>query len=134
MEGRADPAIHEALLAQALEHAPFAVSVFDEDGNYVAVNERVCELTGYTREELLTMGPLNVTADDSERARRNFDEALAGRLRGGIARIRKKDGEVIEVAYRIGSTTVGGLPFLIRIYWETAGEEPGPAAPGEQDL
>lgn len=118
MEGRADPVIHETLLAEALDHAPFAVSLFDEDGNYVAVNAKVCELTGYTREELLTMGPLQVAAADNETARKTFDEALAGRLQGGTTKIRRKDGELREISYRIGPTTVGGLPFLIRIYWE----------------
>ena len=120
MEGRADPVIHATLLAEALDRAPFAVSVFDEDGNYIAVNERACELTGYSRAELLTMGPLQVTADDEEFARTNFAKALSGELRGGSARIRRKNGEVIEVDYRVGSTTIGGLPFLVRIYWPTA--------------
>ena len=53
MADRADASIHLTLLTEAIENAPFAVSLFDEDGNYVAVNAKACELTGYTREELI---------------------------------------------------------------------------------
>jgi PAS domain S-box-containing protein len=116
---RSDPQIHLALLVEAIENAPFAISLFDEDGNYVAVNAKVCELTGYTREELLAMGPLQVAASDPEVARETFEQALAGQRTEGTATIRRKDGTLVEVEYRIGPTRAAGLPFLIRVYWES---------------
>lgn len=117
MADRADPSIHLTLLAEAIENAPFAVSLFDEDGNYVAVNAKVCELTGYTREELVQLGPFTVATTDPEAARATFEEALAGDRTGGRTTIRRKDGTLVEVEYRIGPTRVGGLPFLVRVYW-----------------
>ena len=119
MADRADPSIHLTLLAEAIENAPFAVSLFDEDGNYVAVNAKVCELTGYTREELIAMGPFGLAVRGETFARRTFEEALTGERTSGTAKIRRKDGTVIDIAYRIGPTRVGNLPFLVRIYWPT---------------
>jgi PAS domain S-box-containing protein len=115
--GRADPTIHLTLLTEAIENAPFAFSLFDEDGNYVAVNAKVCELTGYTREELIVLGPLSIATTDAESVRATFEEALAGRHQEGTTRIRRKDGQTIEIGYRMGPTSIGGLPFLMRVYW-----------------
>src|SRR6476469_461368 len=111
MADRADQRIHLALLADAIENAPFAVSLFDEDGNYVAVNARACELTGYTREELIAMGPFGLAVRGEGFAKRTFEEALAGERVSGTARIRRKDGTTVDIAYRIGPTRVGKLPF-----------------------
>jgi PAS domain S-box-containing protein len=119
MADRADRSIHLALLAEAIENAPFAVSLFDEHGNYVAVNAKVCELTGYSREELLEIGPFGLAVRGHTFAKRTFEEALAGKRTHGTARIRRKDRTEVDISYRIGPTRVGGLPFLIRIYWET---------------
>ena len=120
MADRADRSIHLALLAEAIENAPFAVSLFDEHGNYVAVNAKVCELTGYSREELIEIGPFGLAvrgegvraADVRGGARR---QAHARHARGSGGRTRRE----VDITYRIGPTRVGGLPFLIRIYWET---------------
>jgi PAS domain S-box-containing protein len=119
MADRADRQIHMTLIGEAIEHSPFAVSLFDEHGNYVAVNAKVCELTGYTRKELIAIGPFGLAVRGEGFARRTFEEALAGKRTSGTARIRRKDGSTVDIAYRIGPTRVGGLPFLIRIYWET---------------
>ena len=47
----------------------------DTDGRFMRVNDRYCEITGYSREELLTMGPLDLDppedrAVDEERVKR----------------------------------------------------------------
>lgn len=119
MANRADPDIHRTLIAEAIENSPFAVSLFDEDGNYVAVSARVCELTGYSREELVAIGPFGLAVRGPGFAQRTFEEALAGKRTHGAAKIRRKDGTQVDITYRIGPTRVGGMQFLIRIYWET---------------
>lgn len=119
MVDRADRSIHLALLAEAIENSPFAVSLFDEDGNDVAVNAKACELTGYTRKELIAMGPFGLAVRGVSFARKTFEEALAGERSSGTAKIRRKDGKIVDIAYRIGPTRAGGMPFLIRIFWET---------------
>src|SRR4051794_17431860 len=120
MSDRADRSIQLTLLAEAIENGPVAVSLFDEDGNYVAVNARVCELTGYTREELIEIGPFGLAVRGADWARQTFEEALAGERTSGTATIRRKDGTLVEVDYRIGPTRVGGLPFLIRVFWPSS--------------
>jgi PAS domain S-box-containing protein len=38
------------------------------DGRFIRINDRYCELTGYSREELLTMGPLDLDHPDDREA------------------------------------------------------------------
>jgi PAS domain S-box-containing protein len=40
----------------------------DADGRFVSVNDRYCEITGYSREELLTMGPFDLDHPDERAA------------------------------------------------------------------
>ncbi|HOT04309.1 MAG TPA: MASE3 domain-containing protein [Methanolinea sp.] len=43
----------EARFRNYIEHAPDGIFVADERGNYLMVNRAACEITGYTRDELL---------------------------------------------------------------------------------
>jgi PAS domain-containing protein len=45
----------ETKFKQYIENAPDGVFVFDQDRNYVEVNQAVCDLTGYSEQELLRM-------------------------------------------------------------------------------
>ena len=48
-----EPLVQSILLGDAVEHAPVAILVADDEMRYVAANQYACELLGYTREELL---------------------------------------------------------------------------------
>lgn len=54
-ETRASAILQETLLGEAFDNFDGAIFVADERGRYVAVNRRACELTGYSRDELLGM-------------------------------------------------------------------------------
>lgn len=114
--GRADEQLQRALLGEALDQAGFAAFVFEDDENYVAVNDAACELTGYTREELLEL-PVHALGADPERTLRNLRLVSAGEREGGTAKMRRKDGTVLDVSYRASRTTIAGMPFLIAFYW-----------------
>jgi PAS domain S-box-containing protein len=50
----------------------------DSEGRFVRVNDRYCEITGYSREELLTMGPFELDhPDDREADRERVQKAIA---------------------------------------------------------
>ena len=52
--------IQTTLVGEALDAAPVAIFVADDDRRYIAVNEYACLLLGYTRNELLALGVLDV--------------------------------------------------------------------------
>jgi len=109
--------LQQTLLGDAWDHAEEAVVVFDEDRNYIAFNEAYCALLGYSRQEitLLKVGGTLVVDRDS---REIFDAIIDRRSpRIGRALIRRKDGIVIAVCYRVIPTRVSALPYLIAIVW-----------------
>lgn len=114
--GKADPQLQRALLGEAVDTASLAVFVFEDDENYVAVNEAACELSGYTREELLEL-PLRRLAADPEQTLRNLQRVASGQRTAGSARMRRKDGTVIDVEYRASRATIARMPFLVAVYW-----------------
>jgi PAS domain S-box-containing protein len=108
--------VQETLLGEALEHTPVGALVFDETGRYLAANRAACRLTGYTREELLAKSPVELDADPATIPAR-LQEMAAGRLEHGTARMRRKDGTVVEHEYRVGATRSGGLPHFVFVFW-----------------
>jgi PAS domain S-box-containing protein len=109
--------VQEALLGEALEHAPIAAIVLDEQGRYLAVNRVACELTGYSREELLELGAPALTFDPDSLAS-TLTRMVRGDLTAGSAHMRRKDGSAISCDYRVGATRSGGLPFHVLVFWE----------------
>src|SRR5438045_1096028 len=67
----AEPNVQTILLGDAIERAPAAVLVADEDGRYIAANAYACEMLGYERAELLELNVLDVARYDG--AREEFD-------------------------------------------------------------
>lgn len=114
--GKSDPQLQRALLGEALDTAELAVFVFEDAEHYVAVNDAACVLSGYTREELLEL-PLRRLAADPERTLRNLQRVASGERTAGSARMRRKDGTVIDVQYRASRATIAGMPFLVAVYW-----------------
>jgi PAS domain S-box-containing protein len=109
-------AVQETLLGEALEHGPVGAVVLDENGTFLAVNRMACQLTGYEREEFLQKAPTDIAADPSVVPTRLLEMA-SGRLEHGIGKVRRKDGEVLDVQYRVGATRSGGLPYFVFVFW-----------------
>jgi PAS domain S-box-containing protein len=113
--GFAEAELQERLLGEAFEHAPVATIVFDEHGRFLAANRAACDLTGYARDELLALDAAGLAAE------RGIEERLgriaAGLPAGGREAVRRKDGSVVEVVYRVGETRVSGLPFYVGVFW-----------------
>ena len=109
-------AVQETLLGEALEHGPVAALVLDENGTFLAANRMACQLTGYEREELLQKGSSELASDPTIVPTR-LQEMASGRLAHGIGKIRRKDGEALDVQYRVGATRSGGLPYFVFVFW-----------------
>jgi PAS domain S-box-containing protein len=78
-----------------------AILISDAEGRYVEVNEEACDLTGYSRDELLrmTVGDLvEGDRDDLLNGYRIFHEQMRTRrvFRAADSRMRRKDGTVFE--------------------------------------
>jgi PAS domain S-box-containing protein len=114
--GRSDVQLQRALLGEALDTAGLAAFVFEDDEHYVAVNDAACELSGYTRAELLEL-PLRELSAQPEQTLRNLRKVAAGTKVSGRAKLRRKDGTVVDVRYRASRATIAGMPFLIAVYW-----------------
>jgi PAS domain S-box-containing protein len=109
-------AVQETLLGEALEHAPVGALVLDETGRYLAANRMACRLTGYAREELLDKTPAQLDTDPATIPAR-LEEMSSGQLEHGTTRIRRKDGQAVDVEFRVGATRSGGLPHFVLVFW-----------------
>jgi len=115
--------VQETLLGEALEHAPVGALVLDETGRYLAANRMACRLTGYGREDLLECRVVDLAADPSEVPAR-LEEMASGDLQHGTAHLRRSDGTLAPVEFRVGETRSGGLPYFVLVFWPL-GDESG---------
>jgi PAS domain S-box-containing protein len=110
--------LHQTLLGDAGDHARVPIIVFDDGRNFVAANEAYCTFTGYTRDEILSLrGGESLAAD--EPTRRAFNDLITAspESAAGSARLRRKDGEVVDVVWLTITAQIAGLPFYIGMLW-----------------
>jgi PAS domain S-box-containing protein len=111
---------HEQLLAATYEHAAIGISEIAPDGSFLRVNEAICAITGYSREDLLA-GKLfaHTHPDDADPDREGFRKQVGGELKfySVEKRFIRKDGRVIWLSVR--SSPVQGddghLLFVVRV-------------------
>jgi PAS domain S-box-containing protein len=104
--GVSDPLIQTSLLGEAMEHAPVAVFVADEQGEFVAVNQSACTLLGYERGELLQLCVADVAPGD-----RAPDDDVGTRT----TTLTRKNGSIVGFTYASGATTVAGMPVFVYV-------------------
>jgi PAS domain S-box-containing protein len=105
--------LQRSLLGEAIDFLEdVAVFVWNEERNYVAVNEAACEVVGLSREELIGMrvGALTVNdaAEDIERVRATtpFD---------GASSFVRPDGTEVQLEWTTVHTKVAGLGYMVSI-------------------
>jgi diguanylate cyclase (GGDEF)-like protein/PAS domain S-box-containing protein len=66
---------------------------------YVDVNDAACRALGYSREELLKMGPAEIFSSSREELTRTYKQLIAGELAAPSVkgRYRRKDGSMLDV-------------------------------------
>jgi PAS domain S-box-containing protein/putative nucleotidyltransferase with HDIG domain len=91
----------EARLRAIFDNAAIGVGVVDPAGNFIQVNEYLCRLLGYTRDELLAANCLAMTyPDDLPLSKHTQERLIRGELNQNLAEKRfiRKDGLPIWVS------------------------------------
>ena len=111
----------ESRRAATYEQATIGISEADADGRLLRVNEAICRITGFTREELLARGPFfeRMRSEDIEAERDLYRRQVAGEVdRYSIdKKIRRKDGEEIFVSVMSSSVCDrdGRFRYAVRV-------------------
>lgn len=110
----------EQRLAATYEHVAIGISEVDSTGNILRVNEAMCSITGYSREEMLSGHLFRFThRDDIDSDREAFRKQVAGELEFYSAEKRfvRKDGRTIWISVRSSPVrdAAGQLLYLVRV-------------------
>jgi PAS domain S-box-containing protein len=90
-----------------------AVFIADSQDRFVAVNKAACNLTGYTREELLQMRIPDLHEEVDLAAYKQFrDRILKGESILSEAKIKRKDGTKVDTEFSNSRVVIGGIPFM----------------------
>ena len=93
----------EQRLAATYEHASIGISEIAPDGQFLRVNEAICAITGYSRDELLASRLFRYThPDDADPDREGFRKQVGGELDfySVEKRFIRKDGRIIWLSVR----------------------------------
>jgi PAS domain S-box-containing protein len=107
------PLVQIALLGEAVDGAPVAIFVADENGRYAAVNRHACEVLGYTREELLALRVSDVAVGADVQG--HYTRFVAQRFDAGTIELRCKDGSTLPFDYRAGETQIAGMTYYVSV-------------------
>lgn len=95
----------EERFSRIFQQAPIGMALFSLENRFLRVNEALCRITGYCREELLAMGPFDIThPDDVEAGRELSEQVIRGKIEGYVREKRylRKDGTAVCVQVTIG--------------------------------
>ena len=109
----AAPLVQIGLLGEAVEGAPVAVLVADENGRYVAANRYACDLFGYAREELLQLRISDLVTEPDVEA--HYARFVATGFDERTVTARRKNRSEFRFHYRAGKATVAGMPYFVSI-------------------
>lgn len=91
-------------LKMILEQSPTGTAILDKDQNFVFINQRITEITGYALEDIPTMEAWEQKAYPNENSRKtihnNWAERLASRRKAqGVARVHCKSGQIRDIEF-----------------------------------
>jgi PAS domain S-box-containing protein len=94
-----------------VENAPIGILIIDRKMNWRFLNQRFCEITGYTREELLNKTFLDITyKGDIENNLNLYNKLLAGEVNEYFYEKRyvRKNGDIIWVRLAVAGVRIDG--------------------------
>ncbi len=98
-----------------IEQASDGIHTYDLQGNFIETNSKLCEMLGYTREEMLRLNVKDlVPAKDLAAEPIRFDELRAGQTLLAERCLRRKDGTIIPVEISGRMICEGVLQSIIR--------------------
>ena len=87
-----------------------ALMVADDAGRYLAVNDRVAELTGYGSNELTTMSVADLTPEDVESTRPGlWSRFIEAGTQEGVYFLKRRDGLAVPMRYVAVANIAPGL-------------------------
>lgn len=87
--------LDDLIFRAAIETSGDGFAVVDLDGNIRAVNDSLCRMTGFSREELLQTKVFNLAAEfDPDELAARIERLKTGNVERAEARIRRKDGSI----------------------------------------
>lgn len=101
---RAALAIDEERLRRTIDDAPIGLAMVDLDGRYLRVNSRLCQITGYSADEMLQRRFQDITlAEDLEGDLALFAQTLRGEIPGYTLekRYRHRDGHAVPIELHV---------------------------------
>ena len=98
-----------------MEQASDGIHTYDFKGNFIDANAKLCEMLGYTREELLRLNVENlIPPEDLAAAPLRFGELRAGKTIISERLVRRKDGTLLLVEISGKMLPSGELQAIIR--------------------
>jgi PAS domain S-box-containing protein len=98
-----------------LEQASDGIHTYDARGDFIETNSKLCEMLGYTREELLRLNVADlVPPEDLAAAPIRFDRLQAGETVLTERRLRRKDGTLLPVEISGSMVSGGVLQSIVR--------------------
>jgi PAS domain S-box-containing protein len=97
------------------ENSPYGVFLVDNNAKYIEVNDAACEMTGYSKEELLCLSIPEISAPDEEIRSQDMKPFLDIQSKGkgeGIIHIKHKDGSMFKAnlkGVKIDDNSVVGI-------------------------
>ena len=110
--------LQESLFGEAIGNASVGAWV-SRGESVLAINGAVCDLTGYSREEIIAGLVPPLAADDD--SQQQVAEIREGRRSAGTARLVRKDERVIAVSYVISRSSIARDPVTLGLLWESPG-------------
>jgi PAS domain S-box-containing protein len=110
-----EPLVQSVLLGEAVERAPVAILVADDEMRYVAANVTATELLGYTREELLQRRIPDIAGYPE--AEGEFEAMIATGELAGRTTVTCKDGTKLSLRHRSSETRIAGLAYYVAVLW-----------------
>jgi PAS domain S-box-containing protein len=102
-----DVPLTRSLFEDAFETAPHGLAVLSANGNIIRANRSLCQLLGFTRAELQSLGCAHITHPDDfpteAEQRRRLARADIGRYEL-VLRYMRKDGAAILVRLAVSAT------------------------------
>lgn len=99
----------ENLYRAIFQTAQQAILVINKNNQYIDANPSACKLLGYSREELLTLSPADILAEEDKRNKSVRNRFYSDGYANSIYRLRKKNGEFIYAEFSSVANVIDGV-------------------------
>ncbi len=97
-----------------LEQASDGIFITDQEGNYVLVNPKGCEMLGYSQDELLRLNVRDLIPPEDLAVAPRFDELRAGKMIVVERRLRCQDGTLLPMEISARMLEDGRIQAIVR--------------------